>query len=39
MGLISETFRSLALAYLVPLVAYLFIAYYAFLGSKVRVVE
>jgi fucose permease len=39
MGLISETFRSLALAYLVPLVAYLFIAYYAFLGSNARVVE
>ena len=39
MGLISETFRSLALAYSVPLVAYLFIAYYAFFGSKVRVVE
>ena len=36
MGLISETFRSLALAYSVPLAAYLFIAYYALLGSKVR---
>ena len=36
MGLISETFRSLAVAYLVPLVAYAFIAYYSFSGSKVR---
>src|SRR6266851_51199 len=39
MGLLSETFRSLALAYLVPLAAYAFIAYYALIGSKVRVVE
>jgi len=39
MGLISETFRSLAVAYLVPLVAYAFIAYYSFSGSKVRLAE
>jgi MFS transporter, FHS family, L-fucose permease len=36
MGLISETFRSLALAYLVPLAAYAFIAYFGFSGSQVR---
>ena len=35
MGLISQTFHSLAVAYLVPLVAYSFITYYAFLGSKI----
>lgn len=35
MGLISQTFHSLAVAYLVPLVAYSFITYCAFLGSKV----
>jgi len=34
MGLISEEFHSLALAYLLPLAAYAFIAYYAFRGSK-----
>jgi fucose permease len=34
MGLISQTSHSLALAYSVPLVAYLFIAYYAFQGSR-----
>jgi FHS family L-fucose permease-like MFS transporter len=39
MGLISETFRSLAVAYLVPLFAYAFIAYYSFSGSKVRLAE
>jgi fucose permease len=38
MGLISETFRSLAVAYLVPLVAYAFVAYYGFSGSKLRFV-
>jgi MFS transporter, FHS family, L-fucose permease len=32
-------FQSLAAAYLVPLAAYLFIAYYALLGSKVHVTE
>jgi FHS family L-fucose permease-like MFS transporter len=39
MGLISETFRSLAVAYLVPLGSYLFIAYYGFSGSKVHLAE
>jgi len=39
MGLISETFRSLAVAYLVPLVSYLFIAYYGFAGCKVHLAE
>jgi FHS family L-fucose permease-like MFS transporter len=39
MGLISETLHSLAWAYLVPLLAYIFIAYYAFVGSRVQVVE
>jgi len=35
-GLISEKFQSLALAYGVLLIAYAFIAYYAFVGSEVR---
>jgi fucose permease len=39
MGLISESFHSLAVAYLVPLVAYAFIAYYGFSGSRVRLTE
>jgi MFS transporter, FHS family, L-fucose permease len=39
MGLISEAMHSLAWAYLVPLVAYIFIAYYAFLGSRVQLAE
>jgi FHS family L-fucose permease-like MFS transporter len=34
MGLIAEAYRSIALAYLVPLVAYVFVAGYAFLGAK-----
>jgi FHS family L-fucose permease-like MFS transporter len=34
MGWISEAFHSIALAYLVPLFAYVFIAFYSFLGSK-----
>jgi MFS transporter, FHS family, L-fucose permease len=33
MGLISERFRSLALAYSIPLLAYLFISLYSFFGS------
>ncbi len=37
MGWISERFHSIALAYAVPLVAYIFIAFYSFLGSKPRV--
>ena len=36
MGWISQRSNSLALAYLVPLAAYLFISYYAFFGSHVR---
>jgi MFS transporter, FHS family, L-fucose permease len=35
-GFLSEKFKSLALAYGLLLPAYAFIAYYAFLGSKVR---
>ena len=34
MGYIGEHSRSLAVAYLVPLVSYLVVAYYAFLGSR-----
>jgi len=39
MGLISEKFHGLATAYVVPLAAYAFVAYYSFLGSKVRLAE
>jgi FHS family L-fucose permease-like MFS transporter len=35
MGLISQHFQSLALAYSLPLAAYVFIAYYSFFGSRV----
>jgi FHS family L-fucose permease-like MFS transporter len=34
MGLIAEKFQSLALAYSVPLVAYIYICLYAFFGSR-----
>jgi MFS transporter, FHS family, L-fucose permease len=34
MGFISERFHAVAWAYLVPLVAYIFIALYSFLGSR-----
>ena len=34
MGWISEAFHSLALAYLLPLVSYAFVAYYSFAGSS-----
>jgi len=34
MGLIAEVHRSIALAYLVPLVAYVFVAAYAFFGAS-----
>jgi len=34
MGLISEADHSIAVAYLVPLVSYIVIALYSFLGSK-----
>jgi len=36
MGLISDRTGSMALAMLIPLVCYIFIAYYAFIGSKVK---
>jgi FHS family L-fucose permease-like MFS transporter len=36
MGLISDQTGSMALAMLVPLICYIFIAYYALIGSKVR---
>jgi len=39
MGLISVATRSIATAMLVPLVCYVFITYYAFIGSKTRVPE
>jgi FHS family L-fucose permease-like MFS transporter len=34
MGLISQTAHSLAVAYAIPLAAYVFISYYAFIGSR-----
>jgi FHS family L-fucose permease-like MFS transporter len=34
MGLIAESYHSIALAYLVPLVAYVFIAFYALVGAR-----
>jgi MFS transporter, FHS family, L-fucose permease len=36
MGLIAEAYHSIAPAYLVPLVAYIFVAGYAFLGASPR---
>lgn len=39
MGLISETFHSIALAYAVPLVAYVIIALYSFFGARERKVQ
>ena len=39
MGLISEAAHSIAWAYVVPLVAYVFIALYSFFGSKSRAVD
>lgn len=39
MGLISQRFHSLALAYTIPLFAYLFIACYSFFGSRPRTAE
>jgi len=35
MGLIAESAKSMAIAMLVPLVCYIYIAYYAFSGSKI----
>jgi FHS family L-fucose permease-like MFS transporter len=34
MGWIADVFHSLALAYLVPLISYAFVAYYGFVGTK-----
>jgi FHS family L-fucose permease-like MFS transporter len=39
MGRIFEATHSMATAMIVPLLCYLFIAYYAFIGSKARVPE
>lgn len=39
MGLIFQASRSMALAMIVPLACYVFITYYSFLGSRVRVPE
>src|SRR5882757_5155309 len=36
MGLISERSGSIAAAYLVPMIGYCFVAFYAFIGSKTR---
>ena len=36
MGLISEKSGSIALAYSIPLLAYVYIAFYSLLGSKPR---
>ena len=36
MGLVAERTRSMALAMIVPLICYVFIAYYGFLGSRLR---
>jgi FHS family L-fucose permease-like MFS transporter len=34
MGLVSEKFHSLAFAYTIPLIAYMYITLYSFLGSR-----
>lgn len=39
MGLISDRTGSMALAMLIPLCCYLFITYYSFIGSKVRIIR
>jgi MFS transporter, FHS family, L-fucose permease len=39
MGFIAETYRSIALAYLVPLVAYVCVAAYGFVGAKAGLPE
>lgn len=36
MGLIAESLHSIALAYLVPMVAYVFVAIYSFAGARAR---
>ncbi len=35
MGLIAESAKSMAVAMVIPLICYLYIAYYAFKGSKI----
>jgi FHS family L-fucose permease-like MFS transporter len=35
MGYLSEATHSIGIAYLVPLVCYLFVAFFAFVGSKI----
>ncbi len=37
MGLIADNTGSMTLALIVPLICYVFIAYYAFVGSKVKI--
>jgi FHS family L-fucose permease-like MFS transporter len=37
MGLVSDATKSMALGMTLPLLCYVFIAYYGFVGSKVRV--
>ncbi len=39
MGLIFEATHSMATAMLIPLACYMFITYYAFVGSRTRVPE
>jgi len=34
MGLIAEYFNSMAIAYLVPMIAHLYVVYYSYYGSK-----
>jgi FHS family L-fucose permease-like MFS transporter len=36
MGLVFQLTKSMALAMIVPLTSYIFIAYYSYVGSKVR---
>jgi FHS family L-fucose permease-like MFS transporter len=36
MGLVSEASKSMAVAMLIPLGCYVFVAYYSYFGSKVR---
>ena len=35
MGLIAESAKSMAVSMVIPLICYLYIAYYAFKGSKI----
>ena len=36
MGLVSEVSHGIALAYMIPLVAYVYISFYSFFGSRQR---